>query len=62
MSTTTVEPVKSLPAFANEPVADFSKRANREAMERALRDVRAQLGREYDLLIAGRRAEDARIS
>ena len=41
--------------FSNEPVADFSKPANREAMERALREVRAQLGREYDLLIAGRR-------
>ncbi len=42
-------------AFSNEPVADFSKPANREAMERALGDVRAQLGREYELLIAGRR-------
>ncbi len=55
MSTTTLEPVRSLPAFSNEPVADFSKPANREAMEKALRDVRAQFGREYDLLIAGRR-------
>ncbi len=36
-------------------MADFSKPANREAMERALREVRAQLGREYELLIAGRR-------
>ncbi|HLG96205.1 MAG TPA: L-glutamate gamma-semialdehyde dehydrogenase [Bryobacteraceae bacterium] len=53
MSTTLVEPVRSLPAFANEPVADFSKPANRQAMEKALRDVHAQLGREYDLLIAG---------
>ncbi len=55
MSTTTLEPVRSLPAFSNEPVADFSKPANREAMEKALGDVRAQFGREYDLLIAGRR-------
>ncbi len=47
--------MRSLPAFANEPVVDFSKPANREAMEKALRDVRAQLGREYELLIAGQR-------
>ena len=50
-----MEAVKSLPAFANEPVADFSKRANREAMEKALADVRGQFGREYDLLVAGSR-------
>src|SRR5260370_35626827 len=55
MSTPSVEPTRSLSAFSNEPVADFSKPANRQAMEKALRDVRAQLGREYDLLIAGRR-------
>src|SRR6202453_1560463 len=55
MSSTIAEPVKAPAAFANEPVADFSKPANREAMERALREVRAQLGREYELLIAGRR-------
>src|SRR5579864_1266513 len=55
MSSTIAEPVKTIPAFSNEPVADFSKPANREAMEKALREVRAQLGREYDLVIAGRR-------
>jgi len=56
MSSTIAQPVKA-PAkpFANEPVADFSKSANREAMERALREVRGQFGREYELLIAGRR-------
>ena len=53
---TIAEPAIAAPhAFRNEPVSDFSKSANREAMERALREVRAQLGREYDLLIAGRR-------
>ena len=57
MSTTIAEPVKSIPAFSNEPVADFSKPANREAMEKALREVRAQFGRDYDLLIAGRREQ-----
>jgi 1-pyrroline-5-carboxylate dehydrogenase len=55
MSTTIQEPVRRLGAFSNEPVADFSRHANREAMEKALADVRAQMGREYDLLIAGRR-------
>ena len=52
---TIAQPVQALPAFANEPVADFSRSSNREAMEKALREVHAQLGREYDLLIAGRR-------
>ena len=55
MGTSTVETIRSLSAFSNEPVADFSKPANRQAMEKALGEVRAQLGRGYDLLIAGRR-------
>jgi 1-pyrroline-5-carboxylate dehydrogenase len=58
MTSTIAEPLKAqTKPFSNEPVADFSKPANREAMERALREVRAQLGREYDLLIAGRREQ-----
>jgi len=59
MSTTIAEPVKTIPAFSNEPVADFSHPAKREVMEKALRDVHSQLGREYDLLIAGRREKTA---
>src|SRR5208282_322875 len=56
MSSTIAERVQTeSKPFFNELVADFSQTANREAMERALRDVRAQLGREYELLIAGRR-------
>jgi len=56
MSSTIAEPVQTgSKPFWNEPVADFSQPAKREAMEGALRDVRAQLGREYELLIAGRR-------
>lgn len=43
----------SLPPFANEPYRDFSLPENREAMERALARVRADLGRQYPLLIAG---------
>src|ERR1700722_12247086 len=58
MTSTIAEPQKAqTKPFSNEPVTDFSKPANREAMERALREVRAQLGREYDLLIAGRREQ-----
>ena len=39
--------------FRNEPYADFSVPANRQAMEAALAQVRAQFGHEYDLEIAG---------
>ena len=49
------KPAEALAAFSNEPVIDFTRPANREAMEKALADVRGQLGRDYDLLIAGRR-------
>ncbi|HEX8983918.1 MAG TPA: L-glutamate gamma-semialdehyde dehydrogenase [Bryobacteraceae bacterium] len=43
----------ALPAFQNEPYADFSQPAVRVAMERALAGVRAQFGREYELWIGG---------
>src|SRR5580704_16999526 len=55
MSTTIAQPITTPKAFSNEPVSDFSQIANREAIEHALHHVRAQLGREHDLLIAGRR-------
>jgi len=45
----------TLPEFRNEPYADFSDPATRRAAENALRGVRGEFGREYDLLIAGRR-------
>ena len=41
--------------FRNEPFTDFSKEENRRAFEEALETVRAQLGREYDLIIGGER-------
>ena len=47
--------MQKLPAFQNEPYTDFSAPANRRAMDEALANVRAQLGREYDLLIGGER-------
>ncbi|MFB3779668.1 MAG: L-glutamate gamma-semialdehyde dehydrogenase [Bryobacteraceae bacterium] len=43
----------TLPPFRNEPYADFSIPANRQAMEAALAAVRAQFGHEYPLRIAG---------
>jgi 1-pyrroline-5-carboxylate dehydrogenase len=45
----------TLPAFQNEPYTDFSTAENRKAMAAALAGVRSQLGREYDLSIAGER-------
>ena len=44
----------SLANFRNEPYTDFSVPANRQAMEAALRSVRGQFGREYDLWIDGK--------
>ena len=49
--------VLTLPAFKNEPYADFSDPAVRQRMQAAVDRVRAQLGREYDLLIAGQRVK-----
>ena len=42
-----------LSAFTNEPVTDFSIPANRAAAEAALARVRTELGRDYELWIAG---------
>ena len=44
-----------LPAFQNEPYADFSQPGPRAGMEAALAKVRAELDREYDLILAGER-------
>lgn len=41
--------------FKNEAYTDFAVPENRKAMEAALAAVRAQFGREYELLIAGSR-------
>jgi len=49
----------NLPAFRNEPYVDFSDPATRRAAEDALKSVRGEFGREYDLLIAGRRVRAA---
>ena len=43
--------MENLPEFRNEPYTDFSVPSHRQAMEEALRNVRAQFGREYQLRI-----------
>jgi 1-pyrroline-5-carboxylate dehydrogenase len=43
----------TLPEFRNEPCADFSQAAVRQAAVSALRQVRSELGREYLLRIGG---------
>jgi 1-pyrroline-5-carboxylate dehydrogenase len=60
MSTVEVLPATALPAFANEPAADFSDARNRAAAEAALAKVRGELGHDYDLLVAGRRVRTDR--
>jgi 1-pyrroline-5-carboxylate dehydrogenase len=44
-----------LPPFVNEPYADFNKPENAAAARAAWQKIRADLGKEYDLLIAGER-------
>ncbi|HXY49155.1 MAG TPA: L-glutamate gamma-semialdehyde dehydrogenase [Terriglobales bacterium] len=41
--------------FVNEPLTDFSKEENARKMRAALEKVRGQLGREYDLILGGKR-------
>lgn len=51
----------SLPEFRNEVYLDFTKPDNRRAMEQAMEKVRGELGRQYDLLIAGERVETGNL-
>lgn len=55
LSATVPDSIAELPPFHNEPYTDFTRPANAEAARRALASVQAQLGAEYDLLIAGQR-------
>ncbi|WP_420237078.1 L-glutamate gamma-semialdehyde dehydrogenase [Telmatobacter bradus] len=45
--------------FANEPFTNFAVDDARQAMEAALAQVEAQLGRSYDLVIGGKRVQTA---
>jgi 1-pyrroline-5-carboxylate dehydrogenase len=42
-------------SFSNEPVVDFRREENAQAMRAAIAKVRGELGREYDLVIGGKR-------
>ncbi|MDI6840723.1 MAG: L-glutamate gamma-semialdehyde dehydrogenase [bacterium] len=41
--------------FKNEPFVDFGVLENRQKMEKALYEVKQELGREYDLIIGGKK-------
>ena len=41
--------------FVNEPLVDFTREDNARKMRAAIEKVRGQLGREYDLIIGGKR-------
>ncbi len=45
--------------FRNEPSVDFSREENARQMRAAIEKVRAQLGREYDLIIGGKHVQTA---
>ncbi len=51
--------MNNLPEFRNEPYTDFSTPENRQLMEAALRQVKAEFGKDYDLLVAGERLSTA---
>src|SRR6266849_2107028 len=58
---TLVRPISRahLGPFRNEPATDFTKSEVAREMRAALDRVRGQLGREYDLVIGGRRIRTA---
>jgi len=43
--------------FVNEPPVDFTREENARKMRSAIEKVRGQLGREYDLIIGGKRVK-----
>ena len=45
--------------FVNEPFIDFTLPENKRSMQTALDDVRSKLGREYDMIIGGKRLKTA---
>jgi len=45
--------------FTNEPVSDYRKEENARGMREAIAKVRTELGREYDLVIGGKRIKTA---
>ncbi|WP_263381530.1 L-glutamate gamma-semialdehyde dehydrogenase [Granulicella arctica] len=63
MTTAAAALLASLPSFKNEEFLDFTDAANRRAMEEALATVGGRLGREYDMVVGGRRLKtDGKIT
>ena len=58
-SAETLPSLASLPQFANEVFLDFTDRDVKRSMEAALRQVEGELGREYDVVIGGKRLRTA---
>jgi len=56
---TQIEPRAPQGAFHNQPFTDFKTPENARKMKEALELVRGQLGREYDLIIGGKRLRTA---
>lgn len=55
----TIEPRAPRGVFTNEPFVNFHLPENQRAMRSALETVASRLGREYDLMIGGRRLKTA---
>src|SRR5271155_2996968 len=57
--THTVPASTPLAPFVNEPFVDFTQPDNKRRMQAALADVQEKLGREYDIVIGGKRLKTA---
>jgi 1-pyrroline-5-carboxylate dehydrogenase len=49
--------IEKLTPFKNEPATDFANEANARAMRAAIAKVRGELGRDYDLVMGGKRVK-----
>ena len=48
---------RRLDEFKNEPFTDFSTPENKAAMEKAIEEVKGELGRQYPIIINGEKIE-----
>src|SRR5215470_10466408 len=55
---TTIQPTTIAP-FTNEPLANYRDESQARAQREAIAKVRKELGREYDLVIGGKRIKTA---
>jgi 1-pyrroline-5-carboxylate dehydrogenase len=54
--------VTPMSEFSNEPMIDWSNPENLRRMNQAIDKVRSELGREYDLVLGGRRIKTGDIA